>query len=212
MPVPDAYLTPAWTNQLYANVESASGLGSASALATGPILNGFNAWTFDPASAANGSSSTTGGLTTGTVYLSKIYVNAQIRVSSVSVYGVAAGSGNAFTGLYDAYGRLLGTSAAAAIPAGGVFAGAQTTAFQAGPGLYYAAVLQLTTGAGTLGGLAAGMTGFGAVGLTVPVAFPYTNLSSRFLINATSQTTLPAQLTATNATATSALGFWAGLS
>jgi hypothetical protein len=210
MAVLDPYLTPAWTNQLYANVESASGVGSAAALG-GAIISGFNAWTFDPAYATNDSSSTTGGLTTGTVYLSKIFVPAQIRVTNVSVYGVAAGSGNAFTGLYNAYGTLLGTSAGAAIPTTAIFTGAQTTAFQVSSGIYYAAVLQLTTGAGTLGGLST-VTGFSAVGLTVPTAFPYTNSASRFLINATSQTTLPAQLTATNATATSALGFWAGLS
>lgn len=210
MPVPDAYLTPSWTNQLYANVESASGVGSAAVL-DNAIISGFNAWSFDPVYLTNDSSAVTAGLTTGTVYLSKIYLPAQIRVSNVSVYGVGAGSGNAFTGLYDAYGRLLGTSAAAAIPTTAIFTGGQVTPFQAGPGVYYAAVLQLTTGAGTLGGSAT-VTGFAAVGLTVPVAFPYANTASRFLINATSQTTLPTQLTATNATASSALGFWAGLS
>ena len=59
MPVPDAYLTPAWTNQLYANVESASGASSSLYCPTAYILINFNAWTFDPAFSANfGSSST----------------------------------------------------------------------------------------------------------------------------------------------------------
>lgn len=208
MPVLDPYLTPAWTNQLYANVESASGVGSA-ALVDSAIMNGYNAWTFDPAFASNDSSFTTAGLTFGTVYLSKIYLPAQIRVTNVSVYGVAAGTGNAFTGLYNAYGSLLGTSAAAAIPAGGIFTGAQTTPYQAGPGLFYAAIVQLTGGAGTLGGFNV-VSGLSLVGLTAPTAFPYTNSANRFLTNLTAQTTLPLALTASSSA--SAVGFWAGLS
>ena len=210
MAVADPYLTPGWVSQTYANVESASGIGSA-AVIDNAIISGFNAWTFDPVYAGNDSSFTTGGLTTGKIYLSKLYLPAQIRVSNVSVWGVAAGTGNAFTGLYDAYGRLLGTSAGAAIPAAGLFTGGQVTPFQAGPGVYYAAVMQLTGGAGTLGGFNV-ITTFSTAGLSDPSAFPYTTTTSRFLLNSiTAQTTLPAQLPATSSS-TSAIGFWAGLS
>jgi hypothetical protein len=227
MAVADPYLTPAWTNQLYANLPGEAGTGVQSGGITSggvPLLQGYNAWTYDALVQDNGTSA---ALTSGTIYGAKIYLTQRFQVSNVNMYCVAAGTATvALAGLYNSAGVLLASSGnmlsgtpvfASTSLSPGALATSATPAgsgvVQAGPGIVYAAIAIVTGTTTTLAGFTAAMTPFGNLGTSAPGSgASFANTSYRFAILGTGVTTaLPSTVTPSSATA-STIGFWAGLS
>lgn len=212
MPVPDAYLTPAWTNQLYANVESASGTaGSSLYCPTANILSNFNYQTFDIAFPPTLATST---LVSGTLYLAKVVLSNPIRLTNVYTWlATNTTSTYIYTGLYNTAGNVVSSSANLTASGTAALIGAQSSATQVGPGLYYAAFAAVFSGGVTVENtVLATQSGFNVANTTIPTAgAPFTNSSARFMAQAGAVTTALPSITFANLVSTT-FALWFGLS
>lgn len=166
---------------------------------TGATDHNLITWSWDPAT--NLASST---LTSGTVFMSKMWVREPATITNL-VFGVATlgtglTAGQNFAGLYNAAGTRLGVTADQTATWGAGAIGAQDIPIAGGPvavpaGAYYLALLSV---GGTTPAFARGSSAASG-GSTVNVRL--TAATARFAVGPAGQTSLPASITMASRTA-----------
>lgn len=172
---------------------------------TNSVDHGAVAWTFDPAS--NSGSST---FTTGTPFMSKIWVREPTTLSSIMISVTTAGSaltvGQNFAGIYDAAGTRIAVSAdqTAAWGGTGLISMAMVAPAVVTPGAYFLTLLANGTTSPNLAR--------GAVAGSGPstINFGLTAATGRYATGPAGQTSLPASITMASRTL-SAISMWSAV-
>jgi len=169
---------------------------------TNPVDHGMIAWTCDPY--ANSGSST---ITTGTPFMSKIWIREPVTLSSIGISittaGVALTVGQNFVGIYNAAGTRIAQSAdqTAAWAGTGYVQAAMTAPVAVTPGAYFLTLLSNGTTSPNLARGAVAGSGAGTIN------FGLTATTGRFATGPAAQTSLPASITMASRTL-SAISMW----
>lgn len=189
--------SPNWGGPVNAAFTSQDARISALESSSSPLLaaQGFKAVPYDPAVA-----SATFGLTSGTVFMTRVDLSAPGTLNgivfAIATAGASLTAGQNLVGLYNAAGTRVAVSAdqTTAFGSTGLIQAAFTAPYAAAAGPYYLAVLSVGTTPITVyrsvsAGAAAGLLNFGLTAAT-----------ARFATGPTAQTSLPASVTMSSRT------------